>query len=482
MLRRTAMPGALAALLVLTVLAVLMAAGCSEQSPSENTSEKQAPPEPAAQAPSADQARATAEQAYVFAYPMLENYRTILALLRAKGTSFYIGAFNTFAHDTRLLGPEVKQIVRPNNDTLYSKAVLDLRAEPMVLRVPAVPDRYYSFQLIDLYTHNIGYVGTRATGSEAGSYLVAGPAWSGQAPSGIDGVIRSEGTLVVVLGRTAVRDAADVAAVKEIQAGYQLTPLSVFLGEPSPPAPPDYDFPAFDPKRADSPDFLDTLAFLMGQLKVDPSEKDMVAGFLRLRDSLDEPGVRAAVQQGIDAARQKIEQATHALGQQRNGWSLITGLFGDRKEMQGKYLTRAAAAMFGLWGNDEEEAYYQTASLDANGEPLDGSKHRYELYFPAEDLPDVAGFWSITMYQLPSQLMVANPIHRYSIGDRTEGVAYGEDGSLTLYIQAKSPGADERSNWLPAPSGPFSLTLRMYVPSKTALEGPYAPPPVRPVE
>jgi hypothetical protein len=150
--------------------------------------------------------------------------------------------------------------------------------------------------------------------------------------------------------------------------------------------------------------------------------------------------------------------------------------------MQGKYLTRAAAAMFGLWGNDEEEAYYLTANTDADGEPLDGSKHRYELRFVADELPDVAAFWSITMYQLPSQLMAANPIDRYSIGDRTEGLVYGKDGSLVLYIQSENPGPEKQPNWLPAPSGLFSLTARLYIPSKAALAGPYVPPPVQRVE
>jgi hypothetical protein len=205
MIHRTAIPMA---------LLTMMGAGCSDGTPSETQSQHEAAQ--VAEPLSPEAARATAEDAYVFAYPMLENYRTFLGALRAKGTPFYIGAFNVLVHDDRLLGPEVENIVRPNNDTLYSKAVLDLRAEPVVLSVPEEPHRYYSFQLIDLYTHNIGYVGTRATGSEAGHYLIAGPSWSGETPPGIGGVIRSEGTIVVVIGRTAVRDAADIPNVEKL--------------------------------------------------------------------------------------------------------------------------------------------------------------------------------------------------------------------------------------------------------------------------
>ncbi len=457
--------------------------GCSEQ--------PQPAPEPPAQQPVSaeapvveapdedDPTRATGEEAYVFAYPMLEHLRTVAGLLLAEGTPLYVGAFNVFGHDTALLGPEVTEIVRPNNDTLYSKAVLDLRAEPMVLSVPAVPDgRYYSFQLIDLFTHNIGYVGTRATGSQPGSYLIAGPHWFAEPPAGIDGVIRSESSIVVALGRTEVAGAADIPAVEALQAGYSLKPLSAFVGEPPPAASPPYDIPVFSQERADSPAFLEYLAFLLNQAQLHYSEVEMTARFLSLRNRLGDPATRQAVQKGIDSGREKIAAAADQIGEQRNGWTIITGLFGNREAMQGKYLTRAAAARFGLWGNDEAEAYYPTANFDSEGERLDGAKHRYELRFPADRMPDVDGFWSLTMYELPSQLMVANPIDRYSVGDRSEGLAYAVDGSLTLYLQADSPGADKESNWLPAPNGPFSITLRMYVPTAAALAGPYAPPPI----
>lgn len=465
---------------VLTLLLSLGAA-CSDRTQPGPEAAMSAP-EAAIDTAAVDDARATAETAYLFTYPMLEHYRTLLTLLRAEGTSFYIGGLNFFDHDTQLLGPEVTEIVRPNNDTLYSKAVLDLRAEPMVLSVPAVPDHYYSFQFIDLYTHNIGFVGTRATGSEPGNYLIAGPSWTGTPPPGIDGLIRSEGNIVVALGRTAVADAADVVNVKALQAGYKLTPLSGFLGQPPPPAQPDYEFPAFTQQQADSPEFLGYLAFLLDQMKVDDREAEMIAEFLGLRDALDDPVIREAVQQGIDAAREKIEALVSSIGEERNGWFLVRGLFGDREAMQGKYLTRAGAAKFGLWGNDEAEAYYPTANADGSGEALDASRHRYELRFERDELPDVDGFWSITLYGLPRQLMVENPIDRYSIGDRTAAVVYGEDGSLTLYVQSESPGPEQESNWLPAPDGPFSLTLRMYIPSAEALAGPYAPPPIERVD
>jgi len=140
------------------------------------------------------------------------------------------------------------------------------------------------------------------------------------------------------------------------------------------------------------------------------------------------------------------------------------------------------AAMFGLWGNSLEEAYYPTVAVDSEGETLDASKHNYELHFEKDQLPPAKAFWSATMHYLPQMLLVANPINRYSIGDRTEGLKYGGDGSLTIYFQHKSPGGAKTSNWLPAPEGAFDVVLRIYWPDPAALDPLYVPPPVRKVK
>ena len=193
------------------------------------------------------EAMEAAQEAYVFAYPMLENYRTMLGMAVLPDSPGYLGPFNQIHHKTELLGPEFTAIVRPNNDTLYSMAWLDLRAEPVVLSVPAIPDRrYYSFQLIDLYTHNFGYIGARTTGFSGGNYLIAGPNWSGAKPDGIDAVLQSEGYLVLCLGRTAVLGADDLPAARGLMEQYRIAPLSAFLGQPSPAPAPALNFPLYD--------------------------------------------------------------------------------------------------------------------------------------------------------------------------------------------------------------------------------------------
>lgn len=430
----------------------------------------------------------TAQDAYVFAYPMLENYRTLLQMAVLPDSPDYLGPFNQFHHKTNLLGPEFTAIVRPNNDTLYSIAWLDLRTEPLVLTVPAVLDhRYYAFQLIDLFTHNFGYVGARTTGFAGGHYLIAGPHWRGSKPDGIDQLFQSEGDLVLCLGRTAVNGAGDLPAARGLMEQYQLTPLSAFLGQPAPSPAPALNFPLYDRGLADSPCFIQYFNFLLGQLAGNTPDRATIVtysgvGVGRNRpfdtDALT-PALQQAIQEGITAGQAQIEDEAAHLGSTQNGWMLTGPIFGGRQQMQGRYLTRAAAAKLGLYGNDQEEAYYPGASTDASGNPLDASQHGYILRFAQAELPPVQGFWSISLYSLPEQLFVANPINRYSIGDRTPGLRYGEDGSLTLYIQHTSPGSDGEANWLPANAGPFSLQMRLYWPTPEALAVPYAPPAVQ---
>ncbi len=192
-----------------------------------------------------------------------------------------------------------------------------------------------------------------------------------------------------------------------------------------------------------------------------------------------EPDTLAAIEAGVASALQKIEAKMKMLGTKKNGWMLISGAFGSREIMQGKYLTRAAAAYFGLWGNTLDEAFYPESSQDADGEALDASKHNYVLHFEADQLPPVKAFWSLSMYKLPEQHFIENPINRYVISSATKGLKYGDDGSLTIFMQHESPSADAESNWLPAPDGPFSLQARLYWPEPNALDLLYAPPPIR---
>lgn len=440
-----------------------------------------------------EEAQAIAQEAYVYAFPMMENYRTMYVQAIDRTAPGYGAPFNEFVHKTELLGPEFKDIVRPNNDTMYSFAWLDLRAQPIVITVPEIKDRYYSVQLVDMFTHNFAYVGTRATGTEAGSYVIAGSQWQGSKPGGAKGVFRSETNFVYCIVRTEVDGADDVAAVVALQKQYRLTPMNAFLGRSHVPVATGITFPAYDPNRAKSAEFMELFNFILGQVVIVPEEQELFERFAKigirpgaLSASLGlTPEIRGAIDEGVDRGVMAIGQATRDPNKlegvevrAERGWQGIDGMFGPRRQMRSEYLVRALGAMIGLYGNDTEEAYYPIGSADASGNAFDGSKHDYVMRFEKDELPQVDAFWSMTMYSLPDQLMVENPIDRYSIGDRSK-LRYGKDGSLTIYIQHDSPGKRKASNWLPAPDGPFSLQFRMYLPKPEALDPLYLPPGAR---
>jgi hypothetical protein len=435
-----------------------------------------------------EEAKQIAEEAYIFAYPMLDNYKMMFAQAIYRQSPAYEAPFNQLKFNSILLGPEYTTIVRPNNDTFYSIVWLDLRAEPMILQVPAIQDnRYYSFQLIDLYTHNFDYIGTRATGFDAGTFMIASANWQGEKPESVNKVIRTGSNFAVALGRTQVYGPDDVDAAIAVQNGYKAMPLSQFMGTDAPAAAAQLDFPVWNPKQIKSAGFIGYLNFLLGQLKLNPSEYELFARISKIGIEPNKifdpekinPDTLAAIEAGVANALLKIEEKMKTLGDQNNGWMQISGAFGTREAMQGKYLTRAAAAIFGLWGNTLKEAFYPECSLDADGEALDTSKHNYVLHFEADQLPPVKAFWSLSMYKLPEQLFIENSINRYVISSATKGLKYGDDGSLTVTIQHVSPGMEDESNWLPAPDSPFSLQARLYWPKPEALDPLYVLPPVQ---
>jgi len=474
---------------MISMAALLLMSACAKDgaAPSLETA--------AAPAPAPTEATAIAEEAYIYAFPMMENYRTMYVQAINRTASGYTGGFNALLHKSELLGPEFKDIVRPNNDTMYSFAWLDLRSQPVVITVPEIKDRYYSVQLIDMFTHNFDYIGTRETGTEAGSYVIAGPEWGGIKPRDAKAVFRSESSFVYCVIRTEVGGPDDVAAVVALQKRYRLTPLNVFLGRTGAPVAAGITFPAYDSSRAKSAAFIDLLNFLLTEVVVVPEEQDLMGRFSRigiragaigasrslspeLRDALDEGVGQGMV--AIDKAAYDPSQLQGVTVREGRGWQGLAGIFGSGDVMRTKYLARAVAAKVGLYGNDVEEAYYPIANRDASGDPLDGSTHRYEMRFEKDELPAVDAFWSMTMYSLPDQLMVPNPIGRYSIGNRSK-LAHGKDGSLTIYVQHESPGKGKSSNWLPAPDGAFSLQFRMYLPKPKSLDPLYLPPAVEPV-
>jgi hypothetical protein len=333
-------------------------------------------------------------------------------------------------------------------------------------------DRYYVFQWIDLFTYNFAYVGSRATGNGAGHYLFAGPNWHGDTPKGIDKVFRSETDLILTLGRTALSGAADVKNVQAIQKQYQLTPLSAFEHTSAPPPVTKVTFPKWDEAKATSIDFIAYLNFLLQFTQpTAPSEVELMQRFAKIGIAPGQafdpatlpPATREAIEQGV-------ADGMAALADAEKHTTSSYDLFGSRQDLNGDYTRRAVAAAMGIYGNTKEEAVYVGTRVNADHEQLVGSQP-YVIHFDKKDLPPAKFFWSMTMYDLPARHLVANPINRYSIGDRTKGIKYGPDGSLDIYIQQSSPGADKESNWLPAPEGAYTVIARIYGPDASVFNG-----------
>jgi len=430
-------------------------------------------------------AEAIAAEAYIYGFPVVDNYRVMSAYFINRRSLEYKGPPNRIYNTARVYTPEDKAVQTPNSDTPYSFAWLDLRTEPVVLTLPAIDkDRYYSVQLVDLYTFNFAYLGTRTTGNGGGKFLIAGPDWKGAIPAGIDKVIQAETQFVFALYRTQLLGADDMDNVEKIQAGYGLELLSAFAGTTPPTPAPDIEFiKALTPQEErDSLDFFNILNFVLQYCPVDPSETELRARFAEIgikpgRPLIEEmlsPDMAAALKAGMIEGQKEIDAA-------RAASKSSADLFGSRAELKNNYLARAIGAQAGIYGNSKEEAFYLGYETDAEGAPLDAAAGRYTLKFAAGALPPAKAFWSLTMYDLPAQLLVANPIKRYLINSSMlPDLARDPDGGITLYLQNDSPGAGKEANWLPAPAGRFFAVLRLYLPEPQVLSGAWKQPPVEP--
>jgi len=431
----------------------------------------------------ADQAERIAEEAYIYAYPMLQNYKTMYFRSIAGRNGNPPKPFNVFTHRTKLLGPEYTAIVGPNNDTLYSAVWLDLRREPIVVSVPAVPaSRYYSLQFIDAYSHNFAYIGQRATGSDAGHYLIYGPGQDPVEHPRIAKAFASESDFVFVIGRTLVDGEEDIPNITAIQDQYLITPLSSFAGFPAPSLPKAISFPVYDSEKARSRDFVEYFNFLLSFVQIHPSDHELFDRFRKIgigsqdrHDALADD-ILCAIDDGVESALQKIQKESLLIGTQTNGWNTTFAGFGSRQSTQSQRLVRASAALIALYGNNKEENSGFSRSLDSSGQALDGSKGKYSVTFEKDNLPPTNAFWSLTMYKLPDIQLTGNNINRYSIGDRTRNLEFNQDGSLTIHLQYQAPDETRDSNWLPAPNGPFLLSLRIYLPKDDVLDGSWTPP------
>jgi hypothetical protein len=438
-------------------------------------------------------AKDIAEVGFIYGLPIVMAYGIMYEYAVDRTSGQFKAPFNQLKNEPNVYTYKDTAVVTPNSDTPYSFVWMDLRAEPIVLSVPAVdPKRYYSVMLTDNSTYNYGYIGSRATGREAGDFMVVGPDWKGATPPGIKKVFRSTTQLSAAVYRTQLFNPQDLDNVKKVQAGYKAQTLSAYLNQPAPPPAPAIDFPKID-KELVKTNFFEYLDFALQLAPAEANEKEIRAQLARIGIG---PGKtfnfkelpleqKLEIGLGMKEGERKVDEAVANAGKAINGWR-VSSLFGDSAYFNGDWLKRAAAAKGGIYGNDAAEAMYPFTRTDSDGEALDGSKHNYTLTFPMGQLPPANAFWSLTMYEGKSQLLIENPINRYLINSpMMPAMKTNADGSLTLYIQNKSPGGDKEANWLPAPNGPIYLVMRLYWPKTTAPsilppgEGTWQPPGVK---
>ena len=415
---------------------------------------------------SPSEAREIAKEAYVYGFPLVENYRSMY--------SRFANGFNTIQRQPHIYNAD-DDVKMPTTDSLTSYAVVDLRTEPVIIRVPPVSDdRYFSLQFVDLNTFNFAYGGTRTTGNSLGMYMLVGPNYKQYKqwrPTGIYQIIHSESDLATVVYRTQLRGPADLENARNVEQGYSIYPLSTYLGQNPPPA----NMVGFVPPLSEedqrtSPEFFKQLNFVLQYVAPHPSESEMMARFAKLKigpglkfNARDFPvDVEEAIARGQADAwadYKRIEKEIKA------GKVDLADMYGDRDTLQGKYFNRMVAAAQNLYGNSKQEELETRFWVDAKGAELNGKTNKYELSIPADQVRPESGYWSVAVYKLPELRFAANPLDRYQfVSTATAGLKRNVDGGITVYLQNESPGSDFDSNWLPAPAGPFLVVQRLYWP------------------
>ncbi|GLU29747.1 DUF1254 domain-containing protein [Brucella sp. NBRC 12950] len=427
--------------------------------------------------------RASAREAYIYTYPMVKNYLTMYQYALEPDGGQYKGPFNKMVSIARVYTPEDTAIITPNSDTPYSFIVFDLRAEPVVVTLPAIEkDRYYSLQLVDLYTNNVDYPGTRVDGNDGGDFLITGPGWKGEVPKGIKRVIEMPTTLAIGIVRTQLFSSADLDKVKDVQAGYKAALLSTYAGTPAPEAPPSVAWlPISDEKMVS--DYWSLAAFLLQfapPYAGDEAQRENLVS-LGIRQGETWPGASTPAAT-VELMNELVVTTEKELREEAGRMTDSSKLFGTPEFMKGKYLVRAAAAQGGIYGNTVQEALYVIYALDGKMVPLNGRDGDYTLTFSQDTLPPVDAFWSITMYDRAKQFLVKNPIDRYLINSAMlSDLQKNDNGEIVLHLQHDSPGSKLESNWLPAPSEPFYAVMRLYLPKTEAINGRWIPPVVNKV-
>jgi hypothetical protein len=430
---------------------------------------------------------AVAAESYIFLYPLVT-----MELTRLQATNIEAGRLpgrgpmNEFIHIRQFPDADFKVVVRPNFDTLYSSAWLDLTAEPVIVSAADTGGRFYMLPMLDMWTDVFAVPGQRTSGTSAANWAVVPQGWEGQLPAGVER-IDAPTPHVWIIGRTQANGPSDYDAVYTVQDGFGISPLSEWGSSrttPNPPIDPDVDMttPPLDQVNAMSgEDFFTLGAELM---RVHPPHVIDWSQVRRMRRLGIVPGqsfdvaaldaeARRAVSDAPEEGRKRLMAELPTMAVVTNGWQMNTssiGLYGAF------YSKRAVVSMLGLGANPPEDAVYPLLMADADGDKVDGSQD-YVLHFAKSELPPVSAFWSITMYD-DHGFQVSNELNRFALGDR-DPLEYNADGSLDLYIQHANPGSDRQSNWLPAPNGPSGITMRLYLPDVSVLAGAWAPPPVQ---
>jgi hypothetical protein len=436
-----------------------------------------------------EEARAIAKEAYIYGNPMVDHYRIFYSYFVDGNGGDFKAPFNQIKNIARVYTPEDTTMQTPNSDTPYGYGGLDLRGEPVVITVPPIEEnRYFSVQMIDAFTHNFHYIGSRTTGNKGGNYLIVGPDWKGEKPSGIDEVIQSETSMVFAFFRTQLFNTSDIDNVKKVQEGYKIQPLSAFLRQSAPETASAISWlkPLSREEIRSDLRFFDQLNFWLQFCTIHESEKQLFERFAKIGvvpgKTFDPESLNPEIKEAIAAGMQDAWAAFGNLNDTKIKTQQIgsADVFGTRAHLNGNYLYRMAGAVLGIYGHSKEECLYPFYQTDSDGQPMNGATQKYTLTMRENEIPPVNSFWSYTLYQAPSLFLVKNPIDRYLINSpMLDNLKRNADGSITIYIQHESPGKDKESNWLPTPNGPFIIANRLYWPKEEALNGTWKPIPIK---